>query len=92
VIGFNNIGAFDLVINYDPNRLTFSGLENIAADISNDGELLYNENAGQIFIGWNVDPAATAGLTMADEEKLFDLRSSPSKQTIVRSPILTSKP
>jgi hypothetical protein len=74
VIGFNNIGAFDLVINYDPNRLTFSGLENIAADIANDGELLYNENAGQIFIGWNVDPAATAGLTMADEEKLFDLR------------------
>jgi len=69
---FEDIGAFDFVITFDTDKLTFNGLQNQLAALSG-GDMEFNQVGNQVLIGWNIDPEATEGLDVADDEKLFDL-------------------
>jgi hypothetical protein len=71
--GFAGIGAFDLVVAYDVTALEFKGIFNPLASLSSTGELTYNATGGKVYISWAIDPAAVTGLTIADNEKLFDI-------------------
>ncbi len=70
---FENIGAFDFVISFDPNIATFNALTNELASLDDIGVLMTNLSGDQIFISWSIDPEEVSGLTVADGDKLFDL-------------------
>jgi len=71
--GFSNIGAFDFTINFDIQKLTFTGISNAVAALDNIGELIYNHVGDQIFIAWNLDQSEDQGFTATNGETLFNL-------------------
>ena len=72
--GFAVIGAFDLVVSYDVAALEFKGIFNPLSTLSSTGELTYNAIGGKVYISWAIDPTEVTGLTIADNEKLFDIQ------------------
>jgi hypothetical protein len=73
VVGFENIGAFDFQLTYDPLILESPQLTNVLADLDNIGDLDYNVKPGVISIGWNINASEPEGLTVPEAGKLFDL-------------------
>ena len=73
---FSDIGAFDLVVGYDAAALNFTNIINVQPDLESLGEFTFNATGGKLYISWNIDPAAIAGITIPDNETLFDMQFS----------------
>lgn len=70
VTNFNNIGSFDLLVDFDPLSLAFVSIVNLNAGID-PGNFLYNlTGSGQLGINW----ANSSPVNLADNTKLFDVR------------------
>ncbi|MFZ4523587.1 MAG: cohesin domain-containing protein [Bacteroidales bacterium] len=76
VTGFSNLGAFDLVVGYDPAALTFSSLINSQASLTSKGSLTYNATGGKLYISWVINPSEVTGINITDNAKLFDMNFS----------------
>ncbi len=74
ITGFTDMGAFDLVVSYDGNALEFSNIINILPALSSAGEFTFNATGGKVYISWSLAPTAVTGITIADNEKLFDMK------------------
>lgn len=73
VVGFENIGAFNFQLTFDPAILEAPQLSDVLADLNTLGDLVFNEKPGVISIGWDIGASEPTGLTVADNGKLFDL-------------------
>lgn len=70
---FTNIGAFDFAISYDAGVLTFEDVVDIHPDVAG-ARFLYNAVGGKVYTGWSIDPSATAGIDVDDDDVLFKIR------------------
>ena len=70
VRNFENIGAFDFEIAFNTGSLEFVTINNLDEDIDPEN-LEFNAAGSNLFIGYNMPPGT--GLTLEDDESLFDL-------------------
>lgn len=75
---FNNVGAFTFIIQYNSSVASFEGIENKIQAFEDDENFMVSElqQSDKVTIVWNLSGADTEGLSVANGEKLFDLKFS----------------
>lgn len=71
--GMTDVGAITLEIEFDDIMLNYISVENIHPELSH-GTGLYTCNSGLFTYSWTVDPFYGSGISIPDNESLFEIR------------------